>query len=209
MSLGTRIRRAFGPYEHHVADAYRRVFVDLGAFVRQMQRWTSATNILEIGCGEGAVTERLVRAFPDAQITAIDITPSVGRLFRGDASRVNFRQAPVEEIAATAPGAFDVVVLADVIHHVPTAARGAILASARAALAPRGRFVFKDWARRNTPIHLACLLSDRYLTGDDVHYLTAANLRELAIETFGPGSIAAEAFIPPWKSNFAMLIAAR
>jgi len=75
---------------------------------------------------------------------------------------------------AREPGAFDLVILADVIHHVPLALRVGILGSARAALAPAGRMVFKDWARHATPIHLACALSDRYLTGDEVKALLAA-----------------------------------
>jgi 2-polyprenyl-3-methyl-5-hydroxy-6-metoxy-1,4-benzoquinol methylase len=210
MSLGATVRRSFGPYERHVTEAYRRIFIDLDAFVDQMQRWTGgdATRILEIGCGEGAVAERLLTRFPHAHITAIDIAPNVGRLFRGDASRVEFRQARVDEVVARQQGTFDLVILADVIHHVPRPLRAGILASARAAVAPGGRMVFKDWARHSTPIHLACELSDRYLTGDDVHYLTEGELRALARDTFGGDSIMAEAYIRPWKSNFAMLLRA-
>jgi 2-polyprenyl-6-hydroxyphenyl methylase/3-demethylubiquinone-9 3-methyltransferase len=209
MSLGAKVRRSFGPHERRVTEAYRRIFIDLDAFVEQMQRWTAATRILEIGCGEGAVTERLVVRFPTAHITAIDIAPHVGRLFRGDAGRVNFHQARVDEVVTKHPAAFDLVILADVLHHVPRPLRTGILASARAALAPQGRMVFKDWARHATPIHLACALSDRYLTGDDVHYLTEEELRVLAVETFGRDSIVAEAFIRPWKNNFAMLLRPR
>jgi 2-polyprenyl-3-methyl-5-hydroxy-6-metoxy-1,4-benzoquinol methylase len=209
MSLGATVRRSFGPYEQHVTEAYRRIFIDLDAFVDQMRRWTDATRILEIGCGEGAVAERLLTRFANARITAIDIAPNVGRLFRGDASRVQFRQARVDEVVAEQRGAFDLVILADVIHHVPPPLRAGILASARVALAPGGMLVFKDWARHATPIHLACELSDRYLTGDDVHYLTESELRALATETFGRDSIMAEAYIRPWKSNFAMLLRAR
>ena len=39
--------------------------------------------ILEVGCGEGAVSERLAALYPNAEITAIDITPNVGRLYAG------------------------------------------------------------------------------------------------------------------------------
>ena len=109
---------------------------------------------------------------------------------------------------AREPGAFDLVILADVIHHVPLALRVGILGSARAALAPAGRMVFKDWARHATPIHLACALSDRYLTGDEVSYLTEPELRALATDTFGPASVVADAHVRPWKSNYAMLLRA-
>ena len=209
MSVGSAVRRAFGPYEWHISEAWRRMFVDLDRLVAQVRTWTDARRILEIGCGEGAMTERLVRAFPDAQITAIDIAPSTGRLFRGDRSRVEFRQERAEDLMAARPAAFDLVVLADVIHHVPRPLRPALLESARGALAPGGRFVFKDWTRRLSLGHLGCVLADRYLTGDDVHYHSEDELRALAANAFGPGSILAEAWINPWKSNFAMLVARR
>jgi 2-polyprenyl-3-methyl-5-hydroxy-6-metoxy-1,4-benzoquinol methylase len=208
MSVGAMVRRSFGPYEWHISEAWRRMFVDLDGFAGQVRAWTDATSILEIGCGEGAMTERLVKSFPRARITAIDITASPGRLFHGDPSRVEFRQALAADVAAERPAAFDLVVLADVIHHVPRPMRADLLQSARHALAPDGRFVFKDWARRPTPAHLACLLADRYLTGDDVFYHDERELRELATGAFGDGSIRAEAWVRPWKSNFAMLVQA-
>jgi 2-polyprenyl-3-methyl-5-hydroxy-6-metoxy-1,4-benzoquinol methylase len=209
MSLGAAVRRSFGPYEWHVAEAWRSAFVDIDEFVEQIRRWTDATRILEIGCGEGAVTERLVRHFPRAEILAIDIAPSTGRLFRGDASRVTFRQALAADVVAEQPASFDLVILADVIHHVPPTMRTDLLASARGALRPGGMMVFKDWTRHRTPIHLGCLLADRYLTGDDVHYHSEDELRALASSAFGAGAIVAESYVRPWKSNFAMLLQAK
>jgi 2-polyprenyl-3-methyl-5-hydroxy-6-metoxy-1,4-benzoquinol methylase len=206
MSLGAMVRRSFGPFEPQIADLYRKIFIDLEAFADQIRAWTGASRILEIGAGEGVVTERLLVRYPTAHITAIDITPSIGRLFRGDTSRVEFRQAPVDDVVATQPASFDLVILADVIHHVPLALRAGILASARAALAPGGKMVFKDWMRRPTPIHLACAFSDRVLTGDEVHYLNEDELRALARDAFGHDAIVAEAYVRPWKNNFAMLL---
>jgi 2-polyprenyl-6-hydroxyphenyl methylase/3-demethylubiquinone-9 3-methyltransferase len=208
MSVGAAVRRAFGPYEWHIAEAWRRLFVDLDSFADQLGRWTRPSRILEIGCGEGAMTERLVRMFPNADVVAIDITPNTGRLFRGDTRRVSFRQARAEDVAAEQPASFDHVLLADVIHHVPLSMRADLLASARRAMAPGGRFVFKDWARRPSVGHLACFIADRYVTGDDVHYHNEQELRALATGAFGAGSIVAQAWIRPWRSNFAMLVAA-
>ena len=58
------------------------------------------------------MTERIVRSYPAAAITAIDITPNVGRLFRGNSSSVTFRQQTVEAIAHLHPESFDLVILA-------------------------------------------------------------------------------------------------
>ena len=207
MSVGARVRRSFGPYEHSVSEAWRRMFIDLDAFVAQIRRWSDATSILEIGCGEGAVTERLVRVFPGALILAIDVAPNVGRLFSGDASRVEFRQAFAEDVVAEQPATFDLVILADVIHHVPLLHRRSLLDSARRALAPGGRMIFKDWVRHVTLAHAACFLADRYLTGDDVHYLSEDELHSLAREIFGSRAILDTAYIRPWRSNLALLLA--
>ena len=182
------------------------MFVDLDAFADRIRDWTDGTRILEIGCGEGAVTERLVKRFPSARILAIDIAPNVGRLFRGDRSRVEFRQAFAEEVVAEFPGAFDLVILADVIHHVPIPIRRPLLKCASLALAPHGHLVFKDWARRRTLAHAACFLADRYLTGDEVYYHSEAELRLLANEVFGPDALIDQARIGPWRNNFAMLL---
>lgn len=60
MALGPRIRGIFGPYERHVAEAYRVLFLDIDALVdRIRQRAPDAKEILEVGCGEGASERRL------------------------------------------------------------------------------------------------------------------------------------------------------
>jgi 2-polyprenyl-6-hydroxyphenyl methylase/3-demethylubiquinone-9 3-methyltransferase len=182
------------------------MFVDLDSFVDRIREWTEATRILEIGCGEGAVTERLVQRFPSARIVAIDVSANAGRLFRGDRSRVEFGQALAEDVVASEVGSFDLVVLADVIHHVPVRLRRPLLESARLALAPQGRMVFKDWSRRRNAAHAACFVADRYLTGDDVSYLSEDELRTLAKEVFGNDALLAECHIGPWRNNFAMLL---
>ena len=132
MPIGPVVRRAFGPFEHWVTAAYRSIYVDLDDYVGAVRAWVpAAREILEVGCGEGAVTERLVSVYPDARITAIDITPRVGKdyLYRGPADRVRFRQCTVQEIAAQEAGRFDLAMIADVVHHVPTALRKDLLDS--------------------------------------------------------------------------------
>ena len=132
-----------GRYERQISEQYRSIYVDVDAFVATVQSWAvSPKRILEVGCGEGAVTERLAAAYPDAKITAIDITPRVGR-DAGPRDKVTFLQSPVQEIAASEPRQFDLVVLSDVMHHVPDALRQDILNAIKGALAPGGVFVFK------------------------------------------------------------------
>jgi hypothetical protein len=66
--------------------------------------------------------------------------------------------------------------------------------------------VLKDWERSATPIHLLAYLLDRYITGDDVHYKTANEFRDLIIDVFGATSIKDETRIRPWSNNIAFLV---
>lgn len=201
------MRRLFGPFEHDISNLYRAIFIDLDDWVATILRWApDARMVLEVGCGEGAMTERLCAAYPNADITAIDVTPRLGRLFRGDRSRVRFVLEPVGEIAGRHAGAFDLVVLSDVLHHVPIALRGSLLSDARETLAPGGRFIFKEWVKDRGIIHWAAEASDRYLTGDDVAYMMRPEARSLVETQFGAEAIQDEHHIGPWRNNLALLV---
>ena len=207
MPIGPLVRRAFGPFEHQIAEAYRRIYVDLDDYVAAVRAWVpDAREILEVGCGEGAVTERLAETYPNARITAIDITPRVGRLYRGPTDRVEFRQCTVQEIAAESPGRFDMAMIADVVHHVPHALRKGLLDAARAALAPGGSLLFKEWERTRTPIHWMCHASDRWLTGDRVSFMSRDEGRTLLSESFGEAALADERRVAPWRNNLMTLV---
>lgn len=207
MSIGSTVRRLFGPYERQVANAYRAMFVDLDEWVEQIGRWApEPRRILEVGCGEGAMTERLRNRYPSARITAIDVTPRLGRLYRGDRSGVEFAQVPVETVARNEPQAFDLVLLSDVLHHVPPELRSGLLVGIREAMTRQGVFVFKDWLRTGTPIHWACAISDRYITGDKVEYPNAQEAKALIAAHFGRSAIRDEYRVGPWGNNLALLV---
>jgi 2-polyprenyl-3-methyl-5-hydroxy-6-metoxy-1,4-benzoquinol methylase len=217
MRSGPLIRRLFGPYEREVAEAYRRIFIDLDAFAGLISTWVPrAQRILEVGCGEGAMTERIARTYPDASVMAIDIAPNIGRLFREDnpgghslgrqSSAVTFCQETVEEVSLREPASFDLVVLSDVLHHVPVEARASLISAIDRAMAPNGSLVFKDWVISASPIHWLCAASDRYLTGDKVAYFTADGINALVTSVFGPGTIRQTATVKPRSNNVAVLV---
>jgi 2-polyprenyl-3-methyl-5-hydroxy-6-metoxy-1,4-benzoquinol methylase len=207
MNIGPFIRKMFGPYESHISEVYRSIYIDIDAFVELMRRWKPRANrILEVGCGEGAVTRRLNATYADAKITAIDITPRVGRLYRGSLDNVRFIQCGVQEIAAKESGQYDLVVLSDVLHHVPCEFRQELLDAIRASLAPKGTFIFKDWQRNHAPIHWLCYASDRWLTGDRISYMTRIEMRQLLALAFGEAALVAEARVGPWWNNIATLV---
>jgi len=207
MKVGPLVRQMFGPYEHLISDAYRSIYLDVDAFVSLTRQWKPHANrILEVGCGEGAVTQRLNAAYPDAKITAIDITSRVGRLYHGSFDNVRFIRCAVQEIATSEAGQYDLVVLSDVLHHVPLEFRQGLLDAIRTALAPKGSFVFKDWQRNHTPIHWLCYASDRWLTGDRISFMTRNEMRERLALTFGEDALVGEARVAPWWNNIATLV---
>jgi len=172
-----------------------------------MGNWIpQAERILEVGCGEGAMTERITRRYPNASITAIDITSRVGRLYRGDPSNVTFSQEYVEQVACRKPAYFDLIVVVDILHHVPVGDRSSLLAAINQAMAPNGSLIVKDWIISSTPIHWLCNSSERYLTGDDVAYLTIGSINTLLTDAFGRDTVRKTEFVRPWKNNWAALV---
>jgi 2-polyprenyl-6-hydroxyphenyl methylase/3-demethylubiquinone-9 3-methyltransferase len=207
MRPGPLIRRLFGPYERGVAEAYRRIFVDLDELAQLMAAWVpQARKILEVGCGEGAMTERIVRTYPTATVTAIDISPKAGRLYRGQTSTVTFSQETVQDVACREPASFDLVVLSDVIHHVAADARRPLICAVDQAMAPNGSLLFKEWVVSGSPVHWLVYMSCRYLTGDDVAYCTIGSMKALVTEIFGRGTIRRIGTVRPWHNNVAVLV---
>jgi 2-polyprenyl-6-hydroxyphenyl methylase/3-demethylubiquinone-9 3-methyltransferase len=207
--IGPTVRRLLGPLERDVSNLYRAVFLDPGDWVRTIRQWApTADRILEVGCGEGAMTELLRDIYPAAHITAIDVTPRLGRMYRGDRDNVRFIQAPVEDIAAAQPASFDLAVLNDVLHHVPTDLRGSLIQGIRDCLAPGAVFVFKEWVKNGSPIHWFADASDRYLTGDDVSFLSAPEVEGMLQKYFGRVALDEQCRIRPWSNNLAVKVCA-
>jgi 2-polyprenyl-6-hydroxyphenyl methylase/3-demethylubiquinone-9 3-methyltransferase len=153
----------------------------------------------------GPLIERLRASYTDADITGIDLTLPLGRLYGGPCERVRFVQCAVQDVAAAEPGRYDLVVLCDVLHHVPEAVRQRLLDTVRTTLAPGRVLVFKDWERTRTPIYRLGYASDRWITGDRVAYMTHDEMRTRLSGSFGADALIAEAKTAPWRNNIAML----
>jgi 2-polyprenyl-3-methyl-5-hydroxy-6-metoxy-1,4-benzoquinol methylase len=207
--IGRTIRRALGPYERQASELYRRIFIDLEDMSAVVRAWVTPERIIEIGCGEGALAERLVRDFPTALYTGIDIIPHLGRMYSGPTDRVKFRQITAEEMSREHAGAFDLVVINDVLHHVPVDLRPSILCASRKLLIPGGRLILKDWVRRPTPIHAAVYIADAVIGGDrGVSYMTADEQRRLIADSFGDNAVLEERSVRPWRQNLAFHVEA-
>lgn len=202
VSIGKMGRKVLGPLEPLAVDIYRKPFIDLESVARTLASVCRPQRVAEIGCGEGSLDTELNRAWPDAKIVGIDITPQPGRLYRGDPSAATFRSCTAEALAASDPAGFDLVLLCDVLHHVPPPLRAGIVADARALVRDNGLLAIKDWEHRRDVATAAAYASDRFVTGDRIRYFTRGELVGLV----GPSAtdraeLVLDAHIPPRRNN--------
>lgn len=201
MSLGRTVRHRLGPLEGRAAETYRSLFFDLDAFARTVASLARPDRVLEAGCGEGMVTARLVRVLPDALFDAVDPCPDPGRLFRGDRGRVRFHRGDVPEWTAAHPASVDLVVLCDVLHHVPWSEHPRLLQGCARALRPGGLIVVKEWTRGRSPAWRLGHLSDRWISESRVRCGTAAEWRAILLGALGPGASLSQVRVPRWDCN--------
>jgi SAM-dependent methyltransferase len=208
MPIGLLVRALLGPFEASAARFYRDLFFDIRSFADALRTWIDASSILEIGCGDGLVTEEIRRVFPRAEITGIDIQPKIGTLFRGDRTGVAFVSGDLDRFARENPARFDLVVACDVLHHVEPAARPDLLRSAVRVLRRGGGLAIKEWERRPNLPHLFAWISDRFVTGAEVSFETAADWHALAHAALAAG-VEREVRFPRWPNNVGFFIRPR
>lgn len=116
---------------------------------------SSAADILELGCGTGALTGIVAERYPAARVTAIDASASMIEVAKErlastgvlPSDRIEFEMALFEQLAV-APAAYDLVTANMSLHHI--ADKQPFYASLRAALRTDGAFVFGDELRGAT-----------------------------------------------------------
>jgi 2-polyprenyl-6-hydroxyphenyl methylase/3-demethylubiquinone-9 3-methyltransferase len=199
--LGPAVRTRLGRFEIPAADAYRAAFINLDAAAQVLASVAPAKRILEIGCGDGSFGQRLLERYPDAEYVGIDIADEPGRLFRGDRSRASFRSTDSATFLATEPEPFDLVVMVDVVHHIPQGLRDQVLREMRALTAPGGRYAIKEWDPVRGPVHAACWALDRYVTGDRIEHIHSDDLKAWVSRLLGD-RLVLDARVPPHRHNY-------
>lgn len=209
MGIGAAVRRAAGPFEPALANAYRALFFDVADFAARLVGLSQDRGIhtvVEVGCGEGALISELVLRLPEAQFIGIDTAGTVGRLFQGSLPKLTFLQTTAEALAQGKAFSADVVILCDVLHHVPAAARRRVLSSAALLVRPGGCLVVKEWLRKPTPAYWAGWASDRLVTGDRVDYRRRDEWLAEISQAAPHLRLEAEWLLRPWSSNHAFVL---
>jgi hypothetical protein len=171
MSPGALARRLLGDRAFRAAGrAYRAVFVDLKQEIAVIAAEIPlGAHVLDVGGGDGEPLDRLLALRPDIRVTTIDVSPRVGDWISSEhGDRVERHPATtlVDHLGSEAPLP-DVLLLADVMHHVPPAQRPGFLGAVASLLKRRPglRIVVKDVEPGHWRARLG-YLSDRYVTGD-------------------------------------------
>ena len=84
--------------------------------------------------------------------------------------------------------------------------RRPLLDTIKGLLAPDGRLAFKEWERNFTPIHWLGYLSDRWITGDRISYMSRNEILDRIAQSFGRDSVIAEQRVRPWRNNLSVLV---
>jgi ubiquinone/menaquinone biosynthesis C-methylase UbiE len=124
------------------------IFLPAGGSRRLRQKLVDALGVqagqraLDLGCGTGQVTARLVAA--GAEVVAVDALAEMLAAARRRAPGATLVEGDVVE--ADVGGGFDRVVLSFVLHNFDAAGRVRLLRRAAAALSPDGGIGVLDWA---------------------------------------------------------------
>lgn len=142
--------------------------------------WRRGHRVLEIGCGVGTLTELLVRGLGrDGSLVATDLSPrSVEFAKQRLGERDHLRLLAGNVLELELDERFDVVVLPDVIEHIPLALHRELFQRVSSWLAPEGFVVlnypnplYLEWCRTNRPellqvvdqpVHADVLLANAY-----------------------------------------------
>ena len=82
-------------------------------------------SVLDVGCGTGMLSERLLGAVPSCRLAGVDLSPAMVERARARlAGRAEVREADAERLPFH-DGAFDLVVCNDSFHHYPDPDRAA------------------------------------------------------------------------------------
>jgi SAM-dependent methyltransferase len=113
------------------------------AGIQTLAEWAPANprRILEIGCGIGATSWRMARAWPQAEVIGTDISPLSIEVANTCFKRPNlsYRAVPISE--GVLDGEFDLVLMMDVYEHIAPSARTDVHAALKTLLSAESRFI--------------------------------------------------------------------
>ena len=210
MSLGSLTRRVLGRRLFaRIGPAYRAVFVDLSKVVDSMPDLGGCRRVLDIGGGDGEVINLLLERHPHLEATMIDLAQNLAAAVKPHV-RNRVRVLPrtsVRAYAALGEPRPDLVILSDVLHHVPVPLRPQLLADVRDLLeAWPALLVIKDVEPGSWRARLG-YLADRYVSGDrQVELQPRAELVDLVRRVFDGASVEESPLMTVDRPNYSICV---
>ena len=208
MTIGSMVRKVAGKHERTICAVYRRVFVDLRSVAdRLMPALPLGAHIVDVGGGDGELLNLLPRDRPDLSVTMIDLRDRMG-LFLEPEIAARVKKMPSTSLAQykqTAGVDADVVLVSDVVHHVPIPWREEFMRDAHAILRPGGVLIIKDVARGEGFIAWLGVFVDRFISGDKNVSLESRDSMRSLVEGAVPMQQAADLLGSSDSPNFAAL----
>ena len=170
-------------YESDHAGIYEICKDDYPQMLEELQS-ESFEDVLDVGCGTGAVLELLHGEYPEKRLTGLDLTPRMIEVARAkQLENVRFIVGDAEALPFESRS-FDAVLCSNSFHHYPHPER--FFAEVARVLRPGGRLVLRDytsndvavWLMNNIELPLARLLGH-----GDVRILKLSELRALVEES--------------------------
>jgi len=112
--------------------------MDTGVRITTILKETGARDVLDVGCGRGALARRLVGEGP--AVTGIDPAPDAIAAAQESVPEARFSVAGAEALPFD-PGSFDACVFLNSLHHVPVSLMGQALHEALRVLRPGGEVI--------------------------------------------------------------------
>ena len=112
--------------------------MDTGERITTILKETGARDVLDVGCGRGALARRLVGE--GLAVTGIDPTPDAIAAAQESVPEAQFSVAGAEALPFD-PGSFDACVFLNSLHHVPVPLMGQALQEALRVLRPGGEVI--------------------------------------------------------------------
>lgn len=168
MTPGKLARLLLGRAFPLAASIYRSFFLDIDALVQSLSdQLPPNAKVVDVGCGDGLIVERLLTLRPDIHVTLIDVAREIGRGL-DPAKAARYRLLPetsIDQFLAQSSAHFDAVMILDVLHHIPFPQRGAFLRELARLCAQADRLLLKDVESGSLMGRLA-FWADRYISGD-------------------------------------------
>ena len=151
-------------------------------------------NVLDIGCGTGAMLAQLAALFPDTLLYGVDASPEMLDVASQRLpSTVELKQGWAEELPYS-DRKFDTVVSCSMLHH--SRRPDAALTERLRVLRPNGTLVITDWCDD----YLSCKLHDWYCKWRDRSHFRTYGVRQCRrlLEAAGARNVAIEKYRITW-----------